>query len=242
MLDYDRLAREYAAHRKIHPGVLKSLVSGGRCGPDSSILEVGCGTGNYIAGIQSMVPGSRCFGVDPSAEMLERAQEQSSTISFHQGRAEDLDLPSGAFDLIFSVDVIHHVQDHAAYYRAAARLLKPGGYICTVTDSEWVIKNRCPLTRFFPETAEVDLARYPGTAFLTSVMAGSGLESAREEMVEHRYQLEQSQAYRDRAFSSLHLISEEAFQRGLQRLTKQLASGPVSCVSRYSLIWGQRGV
>ena len=46
------------------------------------------------------------------------------------------------------------------------------------------------------------------------------------------------QAYRDRAFSSLHLIEEEAFRRGISRLEADLARGPIPCVSLYTMIWG----
>jgi len=38
-LDYDRLAAEYAAHRQVHPGVLRALCEG-LC-PRHTVLEVG---------------------------------------------------------------------------------------------------------------------------------------------------------------------------------------------------------
>ncbi|OFX26719.1 MAG: hypothetical protein A2Z07_02230 [Armatimonadetes bacterium RBG_16_67_12] len=44
--------------------------------------------------------------------------------------------------------------------------------------------------------------------------------------------------YRDRAFSSLHLIPQEAFARGLARMEQDLREGPIHCVSRYLLLWG----
>jgi ubiquinone/menaquinone biosynthesis C-methylase UbiE len=53
MIDYDRFASEYARRRTIHPRVLESLVSIGRINRGSAVLEVGCGTGNYIAAIRA---------------------------------------------------------------------------------------------------------------------------------------------------------------------------------------------
>ncbi len=83
--------------------------------------------------------------------------------------------PLRQFDLVFSVDVIHHVSDKAAFYREAARVLQPGGHACTVTDSEEIIRRREVLSGYFPETVEVELARYPRLADLEGWMAEAGL-------------------------------------------------------------------
>jgi hypothetical protein len=67
-----------------------------------------------------------------------------------------------------------------------------------------------------------------------------GFTDIAETTAEFPYLLTDSQAYRDRAFSSLHLIPDEAFQRGLARLVEDLRAGPIPCVSRYVLLWGTR--
>jgi hypothetical protein len=69
-------------------------------------------------------------------------------------------------------------------------------------------------------------------------MAQAGFREVVEQTVEAQYELVDSQAYRAKAFSALHLISEEAFQRGLERLEKDLQLGPVPGVLRYLLLWG----
>jgi len=56
------------------------------------------------------------------------------------------------------------------------------------------------------------------------------------------YQLVDSQAYRDKAFSALHLISPQAFQAGLACLEEDLRHRPIACLSRYLLLWGTRKV
>lgn len=50
-VDYDRAANEYATHRQIHPGVCRELCARGQIDPDPAVLEVGCGTGNYVAAL-----------------------------------------------------------------------------------------------------------------------------------------------------------------------------------------------
>ena len=236
-VDYGRIAAAYAEHRQIHPEVFRSLIVDGALAPRSDVLEVGCGTGNYIA---ALVEATDChgWGIDPDAAMLDIARQRTRRVAFAQASAEALGLPSRNFDLAFSVDVIHNVDDLDAAFQEAARVLRPGGKVATVTDSEAMIRARVPQTAYFPESAEVDVRRYPSIADITRSMAGAGFVDVREQMVEFPYELRTAAAYREKVFSSLHLISDEAFQRGLRRLEDDLAKGPIPCVSRYTLVWG----
>jgi ubiquinone/menaquinone biosynthesis C-methylase UbiE len=163
-----------------------------------------------------------------------------TSVQLRQGQAECLALPDAQFDLVLSVDVIHHVQDQRAYVKHAFRTLKPRGRICTVTDSAWIIGHREPLAVYWPETIELELARYPRIDDLQTLYQEAGFVSMRTEQVEHRATLTDTQAYRDKAFSSLHLISEAAFRRGMARLERDLRRGPVAWVSRYVLVWGTK--
>jgi ubiquinone/menaquinone biosynthesis C-methylase UbiE len=219
--------------------VLEALVTTSGVGAGSRVLEVGCGTGNYITAVQQGT-GSSCWGIDPAEQMLSMAGEASGKVVLQRGGAEKLDFPDGFFDLVFSVDVIHHVGDRTAYFREAHRVLKPRGRVCTVTDSEWIIRHRQPLATYFPETVEADLERYPRIAELRQVMEQAGFGGIAEDTVEIRYDLVDAQPYRDRAFSCLRLISDEAFHRGMQRMERDLRTGPVQCVPRYLLLWGTK--
>jgi SAM-dependent methyltransferase len=238
-LDYDKIAGEYAQHRQVHPGVLKCLASTGGVGREARVLEVGCGTGNYILALERLA-GCSGWGIDPSQAMLALAQAGPGGVHFQSGRAESLDFPAGFFDLVFSVDVIHHVGDRGRYFQEAYRVLKPGGRACTVTDSEWIIRQRRPLAVYFPETVEVELGRYPAIAELRELMQQAGFGELGEETAEFAYQLGDLQPYRDKAFSSLHLIPEGAFRRGMERMERDLRAGPIPCVSRYVLLWGRK--
>ena len=137
-----------------------------------------------------------------------------------------------------STDVIHHIGDRDAYFREAARVLRQEGHIVTVTDSHDDIRKRRPLSSHFPETVHIEQQRYPPVALLLTEMAQAGFAEPRLTQVDHAYKLEDVQAYRDRAFSSLHLIEEEAFRRGIARLETDLLRGPLPCISLYTMIWG----
>jgi ubiquinone/menaquinone biosynthesis C-methylase UbiE len=237
-VDYDAVAREYSRHRRVHPEVLRRLLLDGEIDRASRVLEIGCGTGNYTAAIHRAT-GCESWGVDPSGAMLQKAMVQCPTARLQVGRAEALGVPVAAFDLHFSVDVIHHVTDRAAYFREARRVLAPGGRLCTVTDSEEIIRTRRPLAEYFPETVEAELRRYPRLDDLKALMRQAGFEQLQETTVEHPYLLTDLGPFREKVFSSLHLISPEAFQRGLARMAHALQRGPVPCVSRYVMLWGR---
>jgi ubiquinone/menaquinone biosynthesis C-methylase UbiE len=240
VIEYDQIALEYARHRQVHPGVLDGLAARSGVRSGSRVLEVGCGTGNYIAAIQAAT-GCSCWAIDPSEEMLAAARGGSPGVTFQLGRAERLEFDSGSFDLVFSVDVIHHVDDHPAHFGEVYRVLKPRGLVCTVTDSEWMIRHREPLAVYFAETVDVDLRRYPRVAALCASMQEAGFHEVEEHTVELPYEVEDSQAYRDRAFSALHLISRNGFEDGLRRMERDLEAGPIVGVSRYVLLWGSKG-
>jgi ubiquinone/menaquinone biosynthesis C-methylase UbiE len=241
MIDYNKIFDDYTQHRQnIHPEILKGLLLNSHYNNTSKILEVGCGTANYIIALKS-ITNSSCWGIDPSEKMLSIAQNRSNNINFQLGRAEKLDFPTDFFDLIFSVDVIHHVEGHKEYFQEAFLTLKKGGRICTATDSEWVIRNRRPLATHFPETIMIELDRYPRIPTLIEYMTKEGFKDIKDILVEFSFELKNIQAYQDKAFSSLHLISEEAFDRGIIRLESELEEkGYIKCISRYTLLWGTK--
>jgi ubiquinone/menaquinone biosynthesis C-methylase UbiE len=238
-IDYDKIASEYFQHRKVHPGVLAELIRLSAISSNSKVLEVGCGTGNYAVALRTLV-GCMVWAIDPSEEMLSKAKKRSAEINFMLEKAEKLDFSQCFFDMTFSVDVIHHLSSQLDSFREAYRVLNSRGRICTVTDSEWIIRNREPLSVYFPETVEIELKRYPRIEELKEIMTQVGFGEVKETMAEFPYELHDAQAYRDKAFSSLHMISKEAFEFGIEWMERDLQSDPIKCVSRYSLLWGTK--
>lgn len=238
-IEYNQSASEYAAHRQTHRGVYRELCAQAGLGPGSRVLEVGCGTGNYVSALAESF-GCYACGLDPSIEMLARVR--SEQVRCLLGRAEELGVADGTFDLVFSVDMIHHVGDKGAFYREAARVLQPGGRLCTVTDSADMIRRREILSGYFPETVELELARYPRIVQLEAWMDAAGLAKFRVAAVEEPYQITSAQPFRDRAYSSLHLIPARAWRAGVERLERDLSRGPVGGVARYACVWAQKPV
>jgi len=243
--DYNSMAEAYGRNRKLHPDVLSTLIERGRLEERSKVLEVGCGTGNYITAIAAAT-GARCTGIDPSREMLRIARGQESTspeekgqhpeVAFQEASAEALPFPDGTFDLVYSVDVIHHIEDRDAAAGETARVLKSGGIAMVVTESEDDLRHRTPHVTYFPETVDVELVRYPTIAQVESELAAAGLDVDPAVAVSRPVQIEDIQPFEDKAYSSLHLISEEAFAAGIARMRVDIEKGPIDGVRRYTIV------
>jgi ubiquinone/menaquinone biosynthesis C-methylase UbiE len=234
-MNYDRLAADYAATRGVHPGILAQLTGAVQSLQAREVLEAGCGTGNYAAALQ-VATGACVLGVEPSQGMLGFAHRAGVPVC--QSVAEALPFSAGAFDLVYTVDVVHHLRDVPRYLGEARRVLRRGGFVCTATDSERILATRQPLAVYWPETVASELARYHPIPRLRAWMEAAGFTNVGEEEVEFAYPLHDAEPYRRRAYSTLQRIPDAAWQAGLARLEADLARGPVSCVARYTLVWG----
>lgn len=130
---YDRIAEAYVAnlgypHTKEYSAYLDRALLGAVTAPRlGDVAEICCGRGEAVA----LLPGrfDRAVGVDISRTMLEgaRATHPAANVAFVQGDATRLPLADAAFDSVFMLGGIHHVNDRAELFREIARILKPGG-------------------------------------------------------------------------------------------------------------------
>jgi SAM-dependent methyltransferase len=236
-LDYDNMAAEYARHRRVYPGLVEHIVARAGIGAASSVLEVGCGTANHLAAVRDAT-GARCVGIDPSAEMLRVAATHD--LEVRQGRAEELDVPPGSFDLVLSVDVIHYVREPREYFTAALAALRPGGFLVTATDSDWLIRNRMPLAHYFPSTVDAEATRYHPIPALAGDLALAGFGDLYERVIESTYPLAETTKFEEKAFSCLHLISEADFAAGIAALRADVARGPIEANLRTCVLWARK--
>jgi ubiquinone/menaquinone biosynthesis C-methylase UbiE len=130
---FDRIAEEYDRVRPDYPVELVDracALAGIRAG--SHVVEVGCGTGKLTVALAER--GLRVEAVDPGANLVRVAQERLRTpgVRFHVACFEDVDLPSGAFEAVFSATAFHWVDPEVAWVKAA-RLLRPGGTLALLT-------------------------------------------------------------------------------------------------------------
>src|SRR5260221_11445088 len=93
--------------------------------PLSSILEVGCGTGNTLRVLRAAFPSATVVGVDAFLAGLNIARERTGG-ALVQGRIERLAF-CRPFDLIGAFDVLEHIEDDVAALGYLREMLRPGG-------------------------------------------------------------------------------------------------------------------
>ena len=105
-------------------------------GADSHVLDIGCGVGGPARYLASRF-GCTVVGIDLTEEfcqvasMLTRLTGLSGKASFRQGSATALPFDDATFDLAYAQNVSMNIEDKAAFYGEAHRVLRPGGLFAT---------------------------------------------------------------------------------------------------------------
>ena len=100
---------------------------------DALILDNGCGLGQYLSGFAPYT--QRRFGLEIEHDRAVQAIPTATAIA--QGVGETLPFATDSFDLVFSNEVIEHVQDDGRYAAEMVRVVKPGGHILIFCPNRW---------------------------------------------------------------------------------------------------------
>lgn len=145
---------------------------------DTRTVDVGCGTGVLHQHLEELAGG--LVGVDPSAEMAERARASNPRVRYEVGDGRRLPFEDGAFDFAFTVCVLHHVQprDRAGFVSELTRVTRAGGLVAVVEHNPLN-----PLTRLAVHRCEFD----EDAVLLGSREAEHRLRAAGLRVAERRY-------------------------------------------------------
>lgn len=91
------------------------------------ILELGCGAARFSIALAAR--GARCVGLDYSERQLEHARSLGAEFSLVHAAAEDMPLPDGSFDVVFSDHGALSWGDPSRVVPEATRLLRPHGLL-----------------------------------------------------------------------------------------------------------------
>ncbi|GGG89321.1 hypothetical protein GCM10007415_24340 [Parapedobacter pyrenivorans] len=142
-----------------------------------TVLDVGCGAGNYTLKLLSKKAPLDCTLLDLSQPMLSRAKDRiaavnSGTITLVQEDIRKADLPENHYCTIMASAVLHHLRDDSdweAVFAKLYRLLKPGGSLWI---ADLVVQETPALQRLlYQERYGRYLADLKGTAYRDNVFA-----------------------------------------------------------------------
>ena len=132
---FSRAADSYDSYAKVQTEVARRLAK--RLSPMrkkqaiKTILEIGCGTGNFTAMLAAEFPAAKIVAFDFSPEMIAKAGHKlkKNNIEFICAEGEEF-LRKGAdesFDLVVSNGSLQWFTDHDSLFKNIARILLPGG-------------------------------------------------------------------------------------------------------------------
>jgi SAM-dependent methyltransferase len=190
------------------------------------LLDLGAGTGRWAATLAGWYDVS-VVAVEPSAAMRARA----ACPNLIGGEATALPLGPATLDGAWLSTVIHHLPDRPAAARELRRVLRPGAPV--------LVRSAFPgrhggigLVRYWPETRAI-LDTFPGVASVRADFATAGFDYATLEPVRQVTApslANLAASIRREAHTPLMLISDRAYEAGLERLRAAAVTeeGPVT--------------
>ena len=114
--------------------------------PGMKVADLGAGTGYFTFRLAAAVGSTgKVYAIDIDKEMNTSVDQQSIKKQVENVRTvlavEHDPLIPEKVDLIFSVNAYHHLQDRAAYFKNAARYLKPGGRVAIIDFREGAFRH-----------------------------------------------------------------------------------------------------
>ena len=195
-------------------------------------LDLGCGTGRSLQGLDSSLqPSPVCYGLDSSAGMLTQARCLDHNYRLVQASAVSPPFVPSSFDLVFCVHAFHHFPNKPQVVNSAYTTLRPGGAFAIVNMDPRECRNDYYVYDYFEGTYETDLDRFPSVAEQEAMLRRAGFQQVKSPVV-HRIEdhlsgeaVFDSYFLRKDACSQLILLSDKAYQAGLARIRLKIAEG-----------------
>ena len=105
--------------------------------PTDVVADLGAGTGLFSLPLAKAVPTGRVYSVELDEGFLAQIRGKAKSENVGNivpvlGKFTDPSLPARDVDVAFFHDVLHHVENRAAYLKSVASYVKPGGRIVVI--------------------------------------------------------------------------------------------------------------
>jgi SAM-dependent methyltransferase len=195
-------------------------------GSHKRVLDLGSGTGIFAEALAAWFDVS-IVGVEPSRAMRRQALAKAAgSVSYVGGEAEHIPLAERTCDCAWLSTVLHHVRDRPQCARELRRILRGRGRVLIrsgfgdrLDGVRWL--------RYFPSAREIAATRWPTVEATAEVFATAGFEVEQLHEVPEVVAPNLSAYHRRialRASSTLTLIDEDEFEKGIERLRQEVAA------------------
>jgi SAM-dependent methyltransferase len=206
------------------------------------IVDLGAGTGRFSHLLAERLSG-HVLAVEPSSDMTREVDLTTIGVSWVRARAEWLPVADGSCDVVWASQVVHHFGNQVSAAQEIARVLRFGGRLLlrgTFGDSVEAVS----WLPWFPEARRLGRDHIDLQAF-AAVLADVGLHLVAHDRVTQVVASDLAglhQRTSARADSFLDGLSDEEFNRGLNRLlaSAQAHPEPFPITERVDLITYER--
>ncbi len=226
-IDYGNQAAAYEETRAVEPLVYSTLCS--LLSPEKSdtVLDFGCGTGNYLKKL-ILDFEIKAYGIEPSSAMRKIATEKLGETSILRGDHLSIPFPELYFNKIYCTDVIHHVRQLDAFFLNLIWVAKTGARLCICTESPPQLAEKYWI-KYFPDALAVDLERFHSVNSIILAGENSGWTYSKSVLTEEEQIAPISSSFLKRVekktLSVFHLIADESFKLGLARMKADYHAG-----------------
>jgi SAM-dependent methyltransferase len=224
--DYSKIADYYDKVRAPPADAwINKIIEYGEINENSHVLDVGCGTGRFPLGILAQT-GAMICSLEPSIHMLKKAVEKDKNkkILWIQADGQGLPFKNDSFDCVYMTLVIHHILNKELALQEIHRTLKKDNKCVIMTNSHSRMKKQ--ILHYFPGLVAIDLKRFPTIPQFKNMMIKAGFKNVHHHIVRHDEGYLSTEEYLDRVrkkhISTLTLLSEEEFNRGIKIFEKKV--------------------
>jgi ubiquinone/menaquinone biosynthesis C-methylase UbiE len=133
---FDGAAQLYDATRPGYPSdIVEFMVTTAGLAAGSTVLEVGCGTGQLTESLGCFGFNLTAIDIGPSLIAAARRRLDGAAVSFEAASFEEFDAAGASFDLIVSGTAFHWI-DPEVKFDKSVRLLRPGGWLALLGTEE----------------------------------------------------------------------------------------------------------
>jgi SAM-dependent methyltransferase len=173
------------------------------------------------------------------------AKDKHKRVSWVCGDGQHLPFKDSSFDCVYMTLVIHHIEDKESFLRETHRVLRRGGNCVIVTNSHSRIRRH--VLRYFPGIVAIDLKRFPSISSLKKAMTMIGFREVHHHIIRQDRGRISTEEYiervRNKYISTLTLLSEDQFQKGLsifKRKVRAKYGSQIEQLDRFVLIVGRK--
>lgn len=221
-INYDTIAKQYEDSRCIDRKVYAVLQCLLEIKNGDSILEFGCGTGDYLSALTNDYQ-IHPFGLEKSLEMAKIARQKNSEMEVFIGDHTHIPFAIKNIDKIFCIDVIHQIEEIDLLFKNLYYCTKANGKLIICTESPSQLQQKY-WNNYFPSILKKDLDRFYKLSTIKDAAEQLGWESIKTLTIEEELvgciTDTMVRRFNQRTLSVLQMITDEEFVKGLQMINQ----------------------